>query len=262
MTVLDRICADKRAHIAAMKTAEPLQDLEQKVKEAPQTRGFITALSTRTPGLIAEVKKASPSRGVIRDDFDAVEIARAYESAGAACLSVLTDIPYFQGSDQYLTDIRRAVSLPLLRKDFMLDPYQIFEARVLGADCILLIMAALTDEQAKELYDTANQLTLDTLFEVHDEIELERTLALGPRMVGVNNRNLKTLEVDLETGLGLAGSIPDTVLKVAESGIDTTTLPSFAAAGYSAFLVGESLMREGDIAAATRQLIAAGSTPD
>lgn len=255
-TVLDKICADKREHIAQMKAALPQADLEIRAKEHPMTRGFIEALRGKSPALIAEVKKASPSRGVIREDFDPVEIARIYEANGASCLSVLTDTPYFQGSDQYLVDIRRAVNIPILRKDFMLDPYQVWEARSLGADCILLIMAALSDAQAQELHALATELSLDTLFEIHDEEELARALALKPQMIGVNNRNLKTLDVDLATGLNLANSFPPEILAVAESGIDAETLPVFSAAGYSAFLIGESLMREDDIAVATRALFA------
>ncbi len=254
-TVLERICADKLAHIQAMKALRSLADLKYIVEDRQPTRGFIKALSDRPKALIAEVKKASPSKGIIREDFDPVAIAKIYEASGASCLSVLTDEPYFMGKDDYLVDVRAAVSLPLLRKDFMLDEYQIYEARALGADCILLIMAALTDAQAKDLYDCATSLGLDTLFEVHDEDELERALALKPEMVGVNNRNLKTLEVDLGTGLNLAGSIPDTILKVAESGIDEETLPAFSAAGYTAFLIGESLMRQPDIGIATRKIL-------
>jgi len=256
MTVLARICSDKLDHINRQRAAVPFSALEKKIATAQPTRGFIGALKQKSPALIAEVKKASPSKGIIRKDFNAVEIAKIYEANGAACLSVLTDEPYFQGKDEYLVQIREAVSLPLLRKDFMLDEYQVLEARALGADCILLIMAALTDAQAKKLYDLATQLTMDTLFEVHDEEELTRALALSPQMVGVNNRNLKTLDVDLATGLNLAMSMPDGILKVAESGIaDFETVESFQAAGFNAFLIGESLMREKDIGKATRQIL-------
>lgn len=255
-TVLEKICADKRTHVDACIARVPQSDLFKKCADMPPTKGFIKALrSAKYPALIAEVKKASPSKGVIREDFNAVDIAKIYEQNGASCLSVLTDEPYFQGRDEYLTAIRGAVSLPLLRKDFMIDPYQVYEARTLGADCILLIMASLTDAQAKELYDLATSLSLDTLFEVHDAEELQRALALSPQMVGVNNRNLKTLDVSLETGLNLAASMPAEILKVSESGIDSKTLPTFAAAGFGAFLVGESLMRQDDIAAATRQIL-------
>ncbi len=255
-TVLDRICADKWDHIEAKKDQTPLYVLDAQIKDAKPTRGFIKALTGKSPALIAEVKKASPSKGIIREDFDPVEIAKIYEANGASCLSVLTDEPYFQGKDEYLTQIREAVSLPILRKDFMLDAYQVYEARALGADCILLIMAALTDAKAQELYSLATSLSLDTLFEVHDEEELERALALGPKMVGVNNRNLKTLEVDLGTGLNLAASMPRNIIKVAESGIaDFETIQTFQSAGYSAFLIGESLMRQPDIGKATRAIL-------
>jgi indole-3-glycerol phosphate synthase len=258
-TVLDRICADKATHLKRMKLETPLSSLESQLQHCPSTRGFIRALRGQSPALIAEVKKASPSKGVIRADFNAVEIAKIYESNGAACLSVLTDEPYFQGRDEYLKDIRAAVSLPLLRKDFMIDPYQVYEARILGADCILLIMAALSDSQAAEMYALATSLGMDTLFEVHDEYELVRALALKPDMVGVNNRNLKTLDVDLGVGLNLAASMPDDILKVAESGIgDFETLEAFQSAGFSAFLIGESLMRQPDIGAATRNILGRG----
>ena len=255
MTVLARICSDKLDHINRQRALVSFSTLEKKIANAQPTRGFINALKQKSPALIAEVKKASPSKGIIRADFNAVDIAKIYEANGAACLSVLTDEPYFQGKDEYLVKIREAVSLPLLRKDFMLDEYQVLEARALGADCILLIMAALKDDQARKLYDLATQLAMDTLFEVHDEEELTRALALNPQMVGVNNRNLKTLDVDLGTGLNLAASIPNHILKVAESGIDSETLQTFAAAGYNAFLVGESLMREDDIGKATRKIL-------
>jgi len=255
-TVLDKICADKRRHIQRKKAYIPLSNLKAKSEDQSPTRGFIRTLKAHSPALIAEVKKASPSKGIIREDFDPVAIAKTYASNGAACLSVLTDEPYFQGHDDYLIAIRAAVNIPILRKDFMLDAYQVYEARAMGADCILLIMAALEDTQAAELYDLATSLELDTLFEVHDETELERCLALAPKMVGVNNRNLKTLEVDLATGMNLALSMPQDVLRVAESGInDYETVETFAAAGFNAFLIGESLMRESDIGAATRKIL-------
>lgn len=255
-TVLEQICAEKRLHVKRKKASLPLHDLQAKLQDTPPTCGFINSLRKDGPALIAEVKKASPSKGVIRADFDALSIAKVYEANGASCLSVLTDEPYFQGHDDYLVAIRAGVSLPLLRKDFMIDPYQVYEARALGADCILIIMAALTDAQAKELYEIATSLTLDTLFEVHDEEELERALRLGPKMVGVNNRNLKTLDVDLSIGMNLLNSFPPGILTVAESGItDHDTLMAFYAGGYNAFLVGESLMRQDDIAAATRDIL-------
>ncbi len=258
MTVLDRICADKKDHVAAKKAATPLRDLQSIIENLPPTRGFTNALKQKSPALIAEVKKASPSKGIIRADFDPVAIARTYESSGAACLSVLTDEPYFQGNDDYLKQIRAAVKLPLLRKDFMIEDYQIYESRALGADCILLIMAALSDEQAKSFYELATHLSLDTLFEIHDEEELARALTLAPKMVGVNNRNLKTLDVSLDTGLRLGAQMPDGILKVAESGIaDHATLQRFQSEGFQAFLIGESLMAQPDIGAATKKILGA-----
>lgn len=258
--VLEKICADKRIHIATQKAKRTYNDLERLLKDCPPTRGFITTIHQKHAhgaALIAEVKKASPSKGIIRADFDPVAIAKIYEENGAACLSVLTDIPYFQGHDDYFTAIRATVKLPMLRKDFMVDPYQILESRLLGADCILLIMACLSDAQAQELYALATSLNMDTLFEVHDADELNRAMALGPKMLGVNNRNLKTLDVDLQTGLDLATHIPDTVLKVAESGLYTPQdLQTFKSAGYNTFLIGESLMREDDIAKAVQTLLA------
>lgn len=256
MSVLDQICTDKLAHIARKKAQFALSDIEKIIKNTASPRGFIAALKNRDKALIAEVKKASPSRGVIRADFDAAQIARIYEESGAACLSVLTDEPYFQGMDMYLGAVHKTVALPLLRKDFMLDPYQIAESRALGADCILLIMAALTDSQAAELYDAARDYGMDVLIEVHDAAELDRAMRMNPAMVGVNNRNLKTLEVDLKTALDLAGAMPDSVLKVAESGIHgPADLARLKDAGYAAFLVGESLMREADIGAAVKKLL-------
>ncbi|MFA5592124.1 MAG: indole-3-glycerol phosphate synthase TrpC [Micavibrio sp.] len=254
--ILQKICADKREHIAHQKAQTPLAALKEQIESLPPARGFIGALQANPPALIAEIKKASPSKGIIRADFDPVAIARIYAENGAACLSVLTDEPYFQGCDSYLQNIRAAVDIPLLRKDFTVDPYQLYEARALGADCILLIMAALEENEASDMYDLATSLSLDTLFEVHDEEELERALALSPRMIGVNNRNLKTLEVDIATGLNLAPSIPDGILKVAESGLaDHDTVEAFHALGYGAFLIGESLMRAHDIGAATRKIM-------
>ncbi len=254
-TVLDRICADKQAHVQRMKAQVSLATLEAQAKEQSAPRGFIKALRASSPAFITEVKKASPSKGVIRADFDPVAIAQIYAAHGGTCLSVLTDEPYFQGKDEYLVAIRAAVTLPLLRKDFMIDPYQIVESRALGADCILIIMAALSDMQAKELYDAATVMGMDVLVEVHDREELDRALLLSPAMIGVNNRNLKTLDVSLQTGIDLARAMPDGALKVAESGIATRDdISLFLNAGYDAFLVGESLMREADIGAALRKL--------
>ncbi|MCB9989154.1 MAG: indole-3-glycerol phosphate synthase TrpC [Rhodospirillales bacterium] len=260
MSVLDQICDKKRAHIRTRMAQMPLPDLKLKIKEIPTTIGFknniLSKKSQGQPALIAEVKKASPSKGVIRADFDPVEIATTYEQAGATCLSVLTDEPYFQGHDDYLVAVKAAVKIPVLRKDFMIDPYQIYESRALGADCILLIMAALDDVLAKELYDLTHDLGMDVLVEVHDREELDRAIALGADMIGINNRNLKTLDVSLQTSYDLRDDMPDHVLKIAESGIYTNAdLTALHTAGFDAFLVGESLMRQDDIAAAVKNLM-------
>ena len=256
--VLEKICADKKDHIEIKKRERSLNDLKAMLEDQDLPRGFINAIQEKSKtqiALITEVKKASPSKGLIREDFNPVEIAKIYEANGAACLSVLTDEPYFQGHDDYFKTIRQAVTLPMLRKDFMIDPYQIYESRLLGADCILLIMACLNDAQVQELYDITTSLNMDALFEVHDEEELRRALRLSPKMLGVNNRNLKTLDVDLQTGLDLAAQIPDGIVKVAESGIYRHDhIQKFRDVGYSAFLVGESLMRQQDIGQAVINL--------
>lgn len=257
--VLARICADKREHIAACKQARPLAAVEAEARAADPVRGFERRLREQVAagryGLICEIKKASPSKGLIRADFDPPTLAEAYETGGATCLSVLTDRPYFQGDDAFLSAARSACSLPVLRKDFMLDPYQVVEARAIGADCILVIMAALSDAQAGELVDAAATWGLDVLVEVHDAAELERAARLGAGMIGVNNRNLKTLTVDLAVSEELAGAMPDGVLPVCESGLNTTgDLARMSQAGYGCFLIGESLMRQADVATATRLL--------
>ncbi len=258
--VLARICDDKRRHIAECRARTPLAAVEARAAAQAPTRGFLRALEACRDearyGLIAELKKASPSKGLIRDDFDPPSLARAYAEGGATCLSVLTDIPYFQGDDAYLEAARAAVDLPVLRKDFMLEPYQIVESRALGADCVLLIMAALEDGQAAELEATAHALGMDVLIEVHDEAELERALKLSSRLVGINNRNLKTLEVDLATAESLARLMPGDRVAVAESGLHAPAdLERMARIGCYAFLVGESLMRQADVTAATRNLL-------
>ena len=252
---LAQICATKRIEIAAR---EPL-GLDHWSQPLP-VRGFEAALRAAARegfALIAEIKKASPSKGLIRADFDPPAHARAYEAGGAACLSVLTDAPYFQGHEDYLIAARAACTLPVLRKDFMVDPWQVQEARALGADAILIIVAALDDAQMVEIEDAARALELDVLVEVHDEAEMGRALAhLQSRLIGVNNRNLKTFEVDLATTARLAKMVPDDVLLVCESGISTHgDCLAVADHGVRCFLVGESLMRQIDVEAATRRLL-------
>lgn len=254
--VLDKICANKRLHVHIKKSQVSQDELKKCLNDKGTPRGFINALKSKSPALIAEVKKASPSKGIIREDFDPVEIAKIYQSSGATCLSVLTDEPYFQGHDDYFTAIRAEVDLPMLRKDFMVDEYQIYESRILGADCVLLIMACLSDTQASEFYSLSTSLGMDVLVEVHDEEELHRALKLKPAMMGVNNRNLKTLDVDLQTGLDLAKEMPADILKVAESGLyNNEDITRFQNAGFTAFLVGESLMRQDDIGKAVQELL-------
>lgn len=259
--VLARICADKLAHVERQRALHPLTEMEAAAATAPPPRGFARALHAAAAdgryGLIAEIKKASPSRGLIRADFDPPALARAYAAGGATCLSVLTDTPYFQGHDEYLVHARAATALPVLRKDFMLDPYQVVEARALGADCVLLIMAALSDTQAAELASVAAALGMDVLVEVHGAAELDRALAVPSPLIGINNRNLKTLTVDLATTEMLAPRVPDDRLVVAESGLHTPKdLARMAKAGATTFLIGESLMRQDDVTVATRSLLA------
>lgn len=234
-----------------------MADLQYLVSDKPLPSGFLSKMkSTTGTAIITEVKKASPSKGIIREDFSPVEIAKIYKESGATCLSVLTDEPYFKGHDDFLIDIKKNVDIPVLRKDFMIDPYQIYESRALGADCVLLIMAALDNAMARDLYETAVGLGMDVLVEVHDLKELERVLMLNPMMVGVNNRNLKTLEVDINTSIELSMNIPSTTYRISESGIGSReTIKNLQNVGYEGFLVGESLMRQNDIKSAVRNLL-------
>ncbi|MBL8700549.1 MAG: indole-3-glycerol phosphate synthase TrpC [Alphaproteobacteria bacterium] len=260
--VLARICADKRAEVARRQAARPRPAVEADASAAEPPRGFARALASAfaagRPALIAEIKKASPSRGLIRADFDPPSLAAAYRDAGATCLSVLTDTPYFQGEDSHLRAARASVALPVLRKDFTVDPYQVVETRALGADCILLIMAALTRPEALALNRLARDLGLDVLAEIHALDELDQALALDGAMIGINNRDLKTLKVDIATFETVARQVPSDRLLVAESGLRTPAdVARVSRAGARAILVGESLMSQADVAAATRALIGA-----
>jgi indole-3-glycerol phosphate synthase len=249
--ILRRILTRKAEEVRERRARVSLDELQRRAARAPPPRGFVNAMRAQIaagkPAVIAEVKKASPSRGVIRADFHPAQIARSYEASGAACLSVLTDVDFFQGADAYLREARAACSLPVLRKDFIVDAYQVYEARSLGADCILLIVAALNDRQLVELSTLAHALGMDVLVEAHDAVELDRALATSARLIGINNRDLRTFETSLETTLALRDRVPAERLLVTESGIHThADVARLRAAGINAFLVGEAFMRTDD----------------
>jgi len=257
--ILQKILKRKHEEIRERSAHLSLQEVTEACKTAAPLRGFVQAIERKLAAgqaaVIAEIKKASPSKGILRDDFQPAEIAKSYEQGGAACLSVLTDVEFFQGSDKYLKQARAACSLPVLRKDFIIDPYQVYEARTIGADCILLIVAALGDNQMSELASLARHLDMDVLVEVHDGAELERALQLGTRLIGINNRNLRTFETTLDTTLGLLDRIPKDRIVVTESGIlSIDDVKLMQANGVNAFLVGEAFMRAGEPGEQLRRL--------
>lgn len=259
--ILNKILRRKAEEVAERSSRVSLQELKRKIDDASPTRGFVNAIrakiNAKQAAVISEIKKASPSKGLLRANFNPAEIAKSYARNGAACLSVLTDIDFFQGADEYLQQARNACALPVLRKDFVIDAYQVYEARVLGADCILLIVAALDDKQLRELYSLATQLDMDVLVEVHDREELERALQLNLPMVGINNRNLRTFETSLQTTIDLLSIIPKETIVVTESGIHTSNdVRLMRDHGVHAFLVGEAFMRADDPGAKLKELFA------
>ena len=257
MSVLKEICQKKLLYVKSQEKIVSLCEIKEKAVNTPAPRGFLKALEQkRGKALIAEIKKKSPSKGDLFKDANPPKIAKAYEEGGACCISVLTDAPYFGGCDEDFTNARAACSIPMLRKDFMLTPYQIYESRALGADCILLIMAALDDKTACELYETATSLGMDALIETHNEDEINRAIKMKAQIIGVNSRNLKTLEVDLNTASKMAEKLKDRAFAIAESGInDKTSIKNFAHQGYGGFLVGEALMCSKDIKQATIEIL-------
>jgi indole-3-glycerol phosphate synthase len=257
VSILERILAAKRAEVAAVRGETPEEEMHSRARAAPPARDFVGALRAKRPAVIAEIKRASPSKGLLRENFDPAAIARSYEKAGAACMSVLTDAEFFQGSTTHLQQARAACALPALRKDFLIDPYQAYESRALGADCVLLIAACLEDRQMRELETLALELGMAVLVEVHDAAELDRALALKTPLIGINNRNLRSFETRLETTLELLPHVPKDRIAVTESGIlSPADVARMRAAGVDTFLVGEAFMRAPDPGSALRTLFA------
>ncbi len=260
MNILDQICERKKEHVLKMKQKHSLSDLEDQIQDSVSPpflfeKALQIEKDKKTPSIIAEIKKASPSKGLIRKDFSPKIIAKNYEASGATCISCLTDEPYFQGHDTYLKEVKNVSFCPVLRKDFMVDLYQIYESRALGADAILLIMAALNDTLAGEMYELATELGMSTLFEIHNRIELDRALQLNPHIVGINNRNLKTMDVSLETSNELVSFLPDHIIRISESGISSAQdIMKLTQNGFDGFLIGESLMKQDDEAQTLKHL--------